>query len=562
MNLEELRFKLIAAFIVLASLPLAGFGVSAYYKGVEMAREKAISHLKSVVDGQAHMIASFISERNGDMNLLAKTIFDESPVRPPGGLLSRLKLMQEEYRVYKDIVLAGPDGTMIFAAGRRDEWRGNVSERQWHRSALAGETFTSTIFPDVDGRLAIVVSVPLDGPAGEIRGVLAAVVDFQDIADALIDTRIGRTGEFYLIDRAGRLLTETRLGPGKLGQKIFPENTASSPDRIEVREYLDYRGKKVLRVLEGLPGMNWVIVAEQDSEEAFAEINSLRRNVSGVVVILILLTALTAWVMSNRIVGLLKRTRAEKRDLELQVIQKDKLASMGFLTAGIAHELNTPLASALLYTQMLKEDTREDWPEHAGTLDSVVEEIQRGSNIVRNLLAFSRQSRIPTALTDVNEVLVRLLDIAQKLCSERGIAVRRSLAEDLPFVKSDGAVLHQVFMNMVANAVEVMENGGVLEVATRYVPVLKKVKVEIQDTGPGIPEEYIDKVFDPFFTTKKPGEGTGLGLAISYGMVRKMGGRIRVLSICAENRREPSGPTGTTFVVELPAADEAGETQE
>jgi two-component system NtrC family sensor kinase len=555
MNLVELRFKLIAAFIVLAALPLAGFGVAAYYKGVEMTREKAISHLKSVVDMQAKMIENFISERNGDMNLLAKTVFNQSTVEPGGGLLDRLNVMQEEYRVYKNIMMAGPGGTMILAGGNENLKDRDVTDREWYRQGMEGRPFTSDIFPDSDGRLAILVSVPLQQFGREIRGVLASVVDFQNIADSLTGMSIGRTGEFYLVDKDGRLLTGTRLGSGRIGQKIHLENTGDSSGQIEIKEYIDYRGKKVLRVIEGLRELGWIIVAEQDSEEAFAEINSLRRAVSGVVVILILLTALTAWLLSNRIVGLLERADSEKKELEMQVIQKDKLASMGFLTAGIAHELNTPLASALLYAQMLKEDTRESWPEHTESLDSVIEEIERGSNIVRNLLAFSRQSRISSTVTDVNEILLRLLEIARKLCSERGIVVTCSLEEGLPFVNGDGAVLHQVFMNMVANAVEVMDNGGVLEITTRYVPVLNKVKVEIQDTGPGIPKDYIDKVFDPFFTTKRPGEGTGLGLAISYGMVRKMGGQIRVISICNQDRQKESGPTGTTFVIELPVPD-------
>lgn len=562
MNLEELRFKLIAAFIVLAALPLAGFGVAAYYKGVEMTREKAISHLKSVVDVQANMIESFISERNGDMNLLAKTVFNESSFEPAGGLLNRLNLMQEEYRVYKDIIMARPDGTMILAGGRGNLKDQDVTDREWYRQSMAGKTFTSNIFPDLDGRLAILVSVPLQGSDRAIRGVLAAVIDFQNVADSLTGISIGRTGEFYLVDKDGRLLTGTRLGSGRIGQKIHIENTGGSSGEVEIKEYIDYRGKKVLRVVEGLRELGWIIVAEQDSKEAFAEINSLRRTVSGVVVILILLTALIAWLLSNRIVGLLKKAYSEKKELEMQVIQKDKLASMGFLTAGIAHELNTPLASALLYAQMLKEDTVESWPEHAATLDSVIEEIERGSNIVRNLLAFSRQSRISSTVTDVNEILVHLLEIARKLCFERGILVKCSLADDLPFVNGDGAVLHQVFMNMVANAVEVMDNGGVLEVTTRHVAVLNKVKVEIQDTGPGIPKDYIDKVFDPFFTTKRPGEGTGLGLAISYGMVRKMGGQIRVMSICADDRQQQAGPTGTTFVVELPVPDKTNSAQD
>jgi len=229
---------------------------------------------------------------------------------------------------------------------------------------------------------------------------------------------------------------------------------------------------------------------------------------------------------------------------------------MGLLTAGIAHELNTPLASALLYTQMLKEDARSTWPVALEKLSSIEGEIKRGSKIVKNLLDFSRQSQTDTVTTDVNEVLGKLLDISEQLCSDRGIEIKRTFEKKLPLVKGNANILHQVFMNIVANAVDAMEKGGTLSVLTRHIASLHKTVIEIQDTGTGIPEELLGDVFDPFFTTKPSGEGTGLGLAISYSMVRKMGGNIRATSTCATENSYPYQPTGTTFTIELPALDD------
>lgn len=247
----------------------------------------------------------------------------------------------------------------------------------------------------------------------------------------------------------------------------------------------------------------------------------------------------------------------------MQVIQKDKLASMGLLTAGIAHELNTPLASALLYTQMLKEEAKALRPASPEKLSSIEEEIKRSSKIVRNLLEFSRQSQTDSSTTDINEVLGKLLDISDQLCTDRGIDIKRNFQKELPLVKGNASILHQVFMNIVANAVDAMETGGVLTVATRHIAPLHKAVVEIQDTGTGIPEEFLNDVFDPFFTTKLSGEGTGLGLAISYSMVRKMGGNIRVTSTFCSEDDKPSKQTGTTFTIELPALDhESRETKE
>lgn len=264
---------------------------------------------------------------------------------------------------------------------------------------------------------------------------------------------------------------------------------------------------------------------------------------------------LAAYTVARRITGLLHKSYDREKELEMQIIQKDKLAAIGLLTAGIAHELNTPLASALLNTQMLKEDTKREWPDQAPVLNSIEEEIKRAGSVVRNLLDFSRQTQVQSTVTDVNSVLAKLLDISAKLCSEKGISVQRNLADGIPIAKGNASILHQVFMNIVSNAIEAMEHGGTLTVSSRFLPEQRKVVVDIQDTGPGILREHVDGVFDPFFTTKAAEDGTGLGLAISYSMVRKMGGDIKVISSRDEREKFP-GETGTIFSIELPALEE------
>lgn len=273
--------------------------------------------------------------------------------------------------------------------------------------------------------------------------------------------------------------------------------------------------------------------------------------------LLLLFAILAGCIVARRILTLLHRSYDREKELEMQIIQKDKLAAIGLLTAGIAHELNTPLASALLNTQMLKEDTKRDWPDKVPVLNSIEEEIKRAGSVVRNLLDFSRQTQVQSAATDVNAVLTKLLDISAKLCSGKGIYVHRELHPGIPLAKGNASILHQVFMNIVSNAIEAMENGGTLTVFSRFVPEQHKVTVDIQDTGPGILREHVDGVFDPFFTTKASEDGTGLGLAISYSMVRKMGGDIKVISSRDERENFP-GTTGTIFSIELPALGENG----
>jgi two-component system NtrC family sensor kinase len=552
MSFERLRVKLIITLILISSVPLILFAAVVYRKEAELVRKKVLSHLESIVDQNTLMVEEFRNERTRDLGLLAVTI------QTNGGECSAtyLKLMHAEHTIYRHIFIANKEGRIICQNGIKHVFGRKLADQPWFRAVTKGKSFMGDIAStEVKGRYDLLVAVPMKSTNGSISGVLGAIVDFNGIAHIMKSTGIGQTGEIYLLNKDGVFLTSTRVGESRAGERMVPKLFAEYFKEVSPDEYIDYRGKKVVRVYRNLLASDWYLVGEQDSAEVFKDITDLRNLFAGFVLLLIALITLIGYLMSTRIVRLLKSAYEQKKELEIQVIQKDKLASMGLLTAGIAHELNTPLASALLYTQMLKEDAKNAWPTSVEKLNSIEGEIKRGSKIVRNLLDFSRQSQTESVTTDVNKVLGKLLDISQQLCADKGIIIRRTFEKNLPLVKGNASILHQVFMNIVANAVDAMERGGILTVVTRYIPPLHRAVIEIQDTGIGIPEELLGDVFDPFFTTKLSGEGTGLGLAISHSMVRKMGGNIRVTSTCHKEGYSNSQPTGTTFTIELPAVN-------
>jgi two-component system NtrC family sensor kinase len=551
MSFERLRVKLITALILISSVPLIIFATVVYKKEAQLVRKKVLSHLESVVDQNMLMLEEFRLERIRDLNLLAAT------AEVLGGAcdITHLKLMHREHTIYRHIFMADKEGRIICQTGI-NLFGARFVDQAWFKTVAKGGSFMGDVTsPGTKRRHDLLVAVPVKSYKGRVSGVLAAVVDFQGIANIMKSTGIGRTGEIYLLNGEGVFLTTARVGESRAGERMVHALFADYFKEVDPDEYVDYRGKKVVRVYKKLPDPNWYLVGEQDSSEVFKDIAKLRNLLVGFVVLLIGLIALIGYLISTRIVGLLKSAYEQTRELEIQVIQKDKLASMGLLTAGIAHELNTPLASALLYTQMLKEDAKDAWPFSVEKLSSIEGEIKRGSKMVRNLLDFSRQSQTDSITTDVNELLDKLLDISGQMCADRMIKVSRTFEKDIPLVKGNARILHQVFMNIVANAVDAMENEGALSVLTRYIASSQRVVIEIRDTGNGIPEEVLGNVFDPFFTTKLSGEGTGLGLAIAYSMVRKMGGNIRVTSTCRKEGDVVSQPTGTIFTIELPALD-------
>lgn len=224
----------------------------------------------------------------------------------------------------------------------------------------------------------------------------------------------------------------------------------------------------------------------------------------------------------------LTATMREMQTISAKLVQTERLAAVGQLAAGAAHEINNPLA--IIYARVQLLELKEEDQTKKKSLRQVMGQIERISAILTNLMNFARP--VPPVFTrvDVGQVVEKTLSLAQAGLARQKIAVVRDTARDLPPIQGDPHQLEQVFLNLIINAEHAMEKGGTLTVTTRYLPDADAVSVEVADTGVGIPKEYLDKVFDPFFTTKDEGKGTGLGLSTAYAIVSAHQGEIRVVS--------------------------------
>jgi len=223
-----------------------------------------------------------------------------------------------------------------------------------------------------------------------------------------------------------------------------------------------------------------------------------------------------------------------------QVMESKRLATLGQLAAGVAHELNNPLGSIVMYAHLLLENTGPDDPRRSN-LDKVIRQATRCQNIVRNLLDFSRQSHPNVARADVNELVGSVLSSLSRQKRFQGIGVEMDLQADLPPVMVDVSQIEQVISNIAVNAADAMGGRGVLAVRTRLDGDC--VELVLADTGPGVDPDHMDRLFEPFFTTKEVGHGTGLGLAVSHGIVERHGGSIAVANATRG---------GAVFTVRLP----------
>jgi signal transduction histidine kinase len=234
----------------------------------------------------------------------------------------------------------------------------------------------------------------------------------------------------------------------------------------------------------------------------------------------------------------------ERVELESQLSQADKLSSIGLLAAGVAHEVNTPLAVISSYAQMLSKQLQGD-PQKGALMEKITRQTFRASEIVNNLLNFSRTSGTEFSEVSVNKIILDTLALMEHQFKTSGIRVEDELSSHLPTIQGNPGRLQQVFLNLFLNAKDAMPSGGKLRVATMNGDA---VSVTVSDTGAGIAQEHIQRIYDPFFTTKTApregqGKGTGLGLSVTYGIIQEHAGKIRVDSQPGE---------GTTFYLDFP----------
>jgi len=269
-----------------------------------------------------------------------------------------------------------------------------------------------------------------------------------------------------------------------------------------------------------------------------------------------LMLAGTALYSSRYLIQLVGASNQQKFFLDQQLIQSQKLASIGELSSGIAHEINNPLAiigqEAEWMRHLLKEGGSEEserYEDLRDSLQAIVRQVDRCKDITHKLLDFARKKDPLIQATDVNKLIEDMVKLVEKEAVHKNVIIARKYEPDLPFIFTDPPLLRQVVLNLLNNAVYAIGHDGTVTVTTR-VGQNDSAVVEITDTGCGIPKQDMSKIFDPFFTTKPQGKGTGLGLSICHGIITRLGGRISVESAVGE---------GATFFVDLPLKQRKGE---
>ncbi|MBW1769034.1 MAG: two-component sensor histidine kinase, partial [Deltaproteobacteria bacterium] len=376
--------------------------------------------------------------------------------------------------------------------------------------------------------------------------ILRATIDPDIFGGIVRSARVGKTGDAYIINKDGFYQTRPRfygeiLGESNLDSGLFGGETT-------VFEQGDSHGRKLLYAGSWLKNHKWLLIIAQEVSEEMSGLFASRKVAIAIIVSGILIIILTTFFTTRLAVGRLREKDLEMSKLNAQLVQSDKLAALGKMAAGVAHEINNPLAVIMQKTGWMEDLLAEEelqktknLEEYMASISSIDEMVERARKVVHGMLGYARKMEPHLEDVDVNETLNQTIDLLENYARINNIDIQTALASDLPIIAGDQAQLQQVFMNLISNAIDAIGKDGLIEVKSERVN--SHIAVSVTDDGPGIPKDQQKKVFDPFFTTKQAEKGTGLGLWVSYNLIEKMGGRMVL------NSQEGKG---TTFIIQIP----------
>lgn len=548
-----LRARIVFMLLAVSILPLAVVGVGSGVVFGALLENKALELQRSMVHTHAVTIDLFLAERVRALDLAARTHRRDDLAGPDNlrRLFDRLQASHDESLV--DLGVIDDAGQHLSYVGPYDLRDKNYASADWYRHVMKNGSYVSDVFRGYRNVPHCVIAIRRDDDDG--RWILRATIDSRRL-DELVRTGTSANGySAFLVNGAGVYQTsppvgsvldrsdimEPRKHPGVLDERVV----ASARDTVQVTTWVN----------EG----HWMLVVRQDLETIRAPVRQAMQRGAVMTAAAVLLLVVTTVGATRHLTRKIDQANARREQLSRELLRSSKLASVGELATGLAHEINNPLAVIssertnvmdCLADQDLPDRARQELGE---SMDRIRRQIERCAGITARMLKFGRSTDSKPEATQLAGPVREVARMMDKQATIRNVEITVSVPGDLPAVTVDPTELEQVLVNLVNNAFHAMPGGGRIDIEARREG--SDVLLAVRDTGCGIAPDALDRVFEPFFTTKPVGEGTGLGLSVCYGIVRSWGGAIRIAS------RVDEGTTVTLVLPVSPGPDNAGSTK-
>ncbi len=543
MKYAEFQKKMILITLLVSFAPLIILGATIYHQFFRIYEEKIEEQIRYRARAQAEAVDLFLKERTAILSAMADTHTFHYMIQEKN-LSKVFEVMNLRAGAFVDLGVIDNAGQHLAYVGPYELKGLNYYQEPWFGEVMSKGVYISDVYLGFRRIPHFIIAVRRQ--EDQNNWILRATVDPDIFGGIVRAAKLGKTGDAYIINREGLYQTRPRfhgeiLWASDLDPTLFGGGTT-------VIEQKSGHGGKLIYAGSWLKNEAWLLIISQEAAEEMAGLFATRNVqitiVIGGILAIILTTVLTTRSSINR----LREVDTRMNELNAQLVQSDKLAALGKMAAGVAHEINNPLATILQKTGWMEDLLAEEefqktknFKEYIESIRSIEDQVERARKVVHSMLGYARRMEPRLEDVDINETINQTIDLLENYARINNINIQTDLAPDLPVIASQQAELQQVFLNLISNAIDAIEKDGLVEVRSRRIN--SKIAVEVQDNGPGIPEDKQKRIFDPFFTTKRTGKGTGLGLWISYNIMEKLGGSLSFKSKVGE---------GTTFTALIP----------
>jgi two-component system, NtrC family, sensor kinase len=541
-----LRRRIVGVLMLVSVVPLLLTGTGLWLALAPTVTQQNIDLQRTLVDAHGALIDHFLTDRLHALELLGNSSAYSS-LEDPELIANAYQLLNANLPgAFVDLGLVTADGRHAAYFGPYALLESNYADSEWFAAVMARGSFVSDAFLGARQVPHSIVAVRIGH--GDSPWILRATLNDYELAALVLRAAVGPTTEAYVVNAAGVLQTPSRTASvlARSSLEMMGPYAGARATTVNVD------GVRTIRVTRWLNQDRWLLVVEQPEAEVTAPVR--RAFGLGAVVALagLLVVLIAIWLATLHLTNRIDRANAERDALSRDLLRSAKLASLGELATGLAHEINNPLAIMVAEYTNVADDIHElSMPEEQrrsilGTIERCQRQVNRCSAITSKMLQFGRRAEPclqPTALAPVIREVATLMD---RQAAKRGIALSLSVADNLPPIVLDANELEQVLVNLIYNSVHAIAGVGRIVVSAERHD--NEVTLAVKDTGHGIPPENMERVFQPFFTTKPPGQGTGLGLSVCYSIVRGWNATIDVDSTVGR---------GTTVSIHLPLKPDA-----
>ncbi len=542
---KKLWWNIILATLGFSVVPLLILGGVMYHQFSVSYTAKIMDNMKTLAENRASSLDLFLEERISQLTGLANTHSVEQ-LQNEEYLNKVFNIMQTRSKSLLDLGIIDEDGNHLAYVGPyyKTLKKVNYKDTAWFHEVMATGVHVSDVFLGFRKVPHFIIAVMVREK--NRSWILRATID-ADIIDNIVRAAwIGRKGDAFIINRENVLQTPPRFGGKVMEPSKAPDFAAATGTAVEE---MDFRGETFLYATSIIKLKKWILVIREAPTEQLTPLLQARFLAALIALGGLLLIIIGAYFTTRAMMKELQRMDRKKAASDEMAIQSSKMAALGKMAAGIAHEINNPLAvigekAGWMKDLLGMEDVAgsENFQELMDAVNKIEYHVVRAKTVTHRLLGFARRMEPMIEGVNINEILDESIEFLKNEARYRNIEIQANYAPNLPLTTSDQAQLQQVFLNIINNGIDAIGKEGRIIITTGTTKN-NEISIEISDNGPGIPKEVLQKIFDPFFTTKEVGKGTGLGLSISYSIIEKLGGRTMVASEIGK---------GTTFTIYLP----------